>query len=144
MKRIINIILIGICLLSLIAIRKFENILFYDPLLYFFKQSEFNHLHIPPFNIIKLFISLFFRFFLNSIISMIIIQLWFKNKKITIFSCYIFIMGFIVFVISYLLSITTNFGLGYMPTFYIRRILIQPILLLLLIPAIYYYKFSKN
>lgn len=139
-----NIILIGICLLLLIAIRKFENILFYDPLLYFFKQSEFNHLHIPSFDVIKLFLSLFFRFFLNSIISMIIIQLWFKNKKITIFSGYVFSIGFIIFAIPYLLSITTNFGLGYMPTFYIRRILIQPILLLLLIPAIYYYKFSKN
>jgi exosortase F-associated protein len=30
-----------------------------------------------------------------------------------------------------------------MPTFYIRRILIQPVLLLLLVPAIYYYKFKN-
>ncbi|PQL90413.1 exosortase F system-associated membrane protein [Apibacter adventoris] len=145
MRQIIKIVGIVICFLLLIFIRKYETVLFYDPLLSFFKQSDFNHYNSPPFDSIKLLYSLIFRYFLNSIISIMIIYLWFKNKKITKFSCFIFIIVFILFTILYLISISNNFLLGYMPTYYIRRILIHPLLLLLLIPIfIYTLKFSKN
>lgn len=144
MKRISKIAGIILCLALLILIRKAETFLFYDPLLSFFKQSDFNHQNVPDFNTAKLFLSLFFRFGLNSLLTLVIIQLWFNDKKITQFSAWILLIAFIVFSLLYLLSIFTNFGLGYMPTFYIRRILIQPLLLLLLIPAIYYYNYTKS
>ncbi len=144
MKRSSKIVGILLCLILLILIRKVETVLFYDPLLPFFKQSDFNHQNVPDFNTVKLILSLFFRFGLNSVLTLIIIQLWFNNKQITKVSAYILLIAFVFFTLLYLLSILTNFGLGYMPTFYIRRILIQPLLLLLLIPAIYYYNYSKN
>ncbi|MDR2122792.1 MAG: exosortase F system-associated protein [Flavobacteriaceae bacterium] len=143
MRRTVQIIGISIGLFLLILVRRFETFLFYDPLLLFFQQNYFNHQDVPEFNTVKLFLSLFFRFVLNSILTLLIIQLWFNDKKITVISIYILIAGFIFFASLYFLSLFTNFGLGHMPTFYIRRILIQPILLLLLILAIYYYKQSK-
>ena len=144
MKRTGKIAGILIGLILLILIRKAETHLFYDPLLSFFKQSDFNHQNVPDFNTFRLFLSLKFRFGLNAILTLVIIQLWFSDKKITQVSCYILIIAFAFFSLLYLASLSTNFGLGYMPTFYIRRILIQPIILLLLIPAIYYYRYSKN
>lgn len=140
MSKINKIFGIILSILLLISIRKFENTMFYDPLLSFFKQKDFNH-HIPPkFNFIKLIASLILRYGLNSFLTLVIIQLWYNDKKITKVCFHILVFCFIFFTILYIFSLLTNFSLGYMPTFYIRRLLIQPILLLLLIPAIYYYK----
>lgn len=144
MLRVLRIIGIIILLVGLISIRKFEDVLFYDPFLVFFKKNEFNHLAVPEFNAIYLFLSTLFRYSLNCILSLAIIYLWFGDKKIVLFSFYTLIVGFVLFYLLYFSSLATNFGLGYMPTFYIRRILIQPIFLLLLIPAIYYYKYLKT
>jgi len=144
MKRVSKIVGIMLCILLLILVRKFETNIFYDPLLQFFKQKDFNH-HAPPyFNVLKLIISLIFRYGINSLITLVIIQLWYNDKKITKVSNYILLFCFLFFTSLYLFSLFTNFSLGYMPTFYIRRIIIQPILLLLLIPSIYYYKNLPN
>lgn len=140
MKKTGKIIGILLSILALIFVRKFETSLFYDPLLLFFKQKDFNHQIPPEFNLIKLTTSLIFRYGLNSIITLVIIYLWYNDKKITKVCSYILGIGFLIFISLYLFSLLTNFSLGYMPTFYIRRVLIQPIFLLLLIPAIYYYK----
>jgi len=138
--RILKIIGIVICIFLLVLVRKFEGVLFYDPLLSFFKMSNFNHLDVPPFNSVKLVLSLFFRYALNAVLSLIIIYLWFGDKKTTRLVFWVLAVSFVFFGAIYLFSLCTNFSIGYMPTFYVRRILIQPILLLLLIPAIYYNK----
>lgn len=144
MIKTIKIFGIIIFILGLILVRKYESSLFYDPFLEFFKKSNFNHLSPPNFHTIRLFISLSLRYSLNLILSLLIIYLWFGDKKISVFSFYIFTIGFAIFCALYFVSICTNFSLGYMPTFYIRRILIQPIFLLILIPAIYYHKHLKK
>ncbi|WP_128150869.1 exosortase F system-associated membrane protein [Apibacter raozihei] len=144
MKNKIRILGIIFCFILLITIRRLEVVLFYDPLLAFYKQTKFNHLPVPDFNIIKLILSLIFRYTLNTFLSLLILKLWFNNKNILKLSLYIYIIGFIIFTILYIGSLYTNFGLGYMPTFYIRRILIQPVILLILIPSVYYYKYTKN
>ena len=138
--RILKIIGIIVCIFLLVLVRKFEDVLFYDPLLSFFKISNFNHLDVPSFDSIKLTLSLFFRYALNAILSLIIIYLWFGDKKATRLVFWVLAVSFVFFGAIYLFSLHTNFSIGYMPTFYVRRILIQPILLLLLIPAIYYNK----
>ena len=60
-------IIIGfVLILLLIFIRAFENQLFYDPFLSYFK-SEYTNVAFPKINTIKLFLSLGFRYYLNSI-----------------------------------------------------------------------------
>ena len=54
-------------IILLIAIRAFEDTIFYDPFLDYFKLN-YNNLPLPKIDVIKLFFSLGFRFYLNSII----------------------------------------------------------------------------
>ena len=68
-------------LLLLIAIRAFENTIFYDPFLVYFK-SGYSNLPLPQTNPIKLFLSLGFRFYLNSMISLALLYVIFKDNKI--------------------------------------------------------------
>ncbi|MDR3272289.1 MAG: exosortase F system-associated protein [Flavobacteriaceae bacterium] len=142
--RILKIAGIIVCLFLLVLVRKFETVLFYDPLLSFFKTVNFNHLDVPPFDSAKLILSLFFRYALNAILTLSIVYLWFGDKKVIRLAFWILTAGFVLFGAIYFFSLHTHFSIGYMPTFYIRRFLIQPIFLLLLIPAIYWKNKTRN
>jgi len=133
-----KIILIGILIGLLITVRYFEKY-FYDPFLLFFK-SDFQGKSLPNFEIFKLVFSIFLRYSINSIITLIIIYVWFSDKIVTQFCAIILAVLFVVLMVFYLYFILNNFPFGYLPCFYVRRFLIQPIFLLLLIPAIYYHK----
>lgn len=135
-NRIIKIGFIGLLFIALIVIRYFESY-FYDPL-----QTYFTHDYLqtksPDINTLKLLINLFIRFSLNSLISLLIIWIAFKNKSYVKFSTYFFIFAFIVLMISFWLALQTRFEDYYLFGFYIRRLLIHPIFILLLLPAFYY------
>jgi exosortase F-associated protein len=127
----------------IICIRFFENNLFYDPFLEFFK-SDFQNKPLPSFDGFKLTINIFFRYFLNAIISILIIFLLFKNKnhvKVASF-LYVFLFLILISVLAYLLFISKN--PDYLTLFYVRRFLIQPLLILLLIPAFYFQKKARK
>jgi exosortase F-associated protein len=127
----------------IICIRFFENNLFYDPFLEFFK-SDFQNKPLPSFDGFKLTINIFFRYFLNAILSILIIFLLFKNKnhvKVASF-LYVFLFLILISVLAYLLFISKN--PDYLTLFYVRRFLIQPLLILLLIPAFYFQKKARK
>ena len=66
-------ILILIVLVSFLAmIRIFEKSIFYDPLLNYFK-SDYTNFPLPSLDNFKLFSGLFFRYLLNTIVSIAII-----------------------------------------------------------------------
>ena len=67
----------------LVAIRAFEDTLFYDPFLDYFK-SNYHNLPLPKLSIVKLFFSLGFRYYLNSIISLGLLRLIFNDAKIVV------------------------------------------------------------
>lgn len=131
-----------ILILLLIAIRAFENTIFYDPFLIYFKE-EYAHLPFPEINIIKLFISLGFRYYLNSIISLGILYLIFKDSKIIKFSTLLYMIFGSILMISFFFVLNFFGEQSKMILFYIRRFIIQPIFLLLFIPAFYYQKKVK-
>jgi exosortase F-associated protein len=64
----LRIFILFILTLLLISVRLFENKLFYDPLLDFFRSSSSTK-KLPAFDFYKLFLGLLFRFFLNTITS---------------------------------------------------------------------------
>lgn len=131
--------LIVSCLIGLIAIRGYEEYWFYDPFLVYFKNDYLN-LPFPEFDGIKLFLSLTFRFFLNTFFSLLILYLLFKDLEILKFLSLLYTISFVLltsifFIIVLFWDESSNFLL-----FYIRRFLIQPLFLLLVVPAIYFQK----
>ena len=129
---------IGIFLIALlIAVRAFEDTLFYDPFLNYFK-TNYTNLPYPIVNPIKLFLSLGFRYYLNSMISLAVLYLIFRDFKIVKFSTFLYILFGCVLMISFFFVLLKLGSENKMTLFYIRRFIIQPIFLILFIPAFYY------
>lgn len=139
---------IGWCLFLialLILIRAFEETLFYDPFLEYFK-SEYSRQPLPRFSMVemvKLFFSLGMRFYLNSMISIALLYVMFKDRQIVKFSLLLYMVLGSVLMISFIFMLTF-FPQEKMTLFYIRRFLIQPIFILLFLPAFYYQKQIKR
>ena len=132
-----DIVYISFLILVLILVRVLENKLFYDPFLAFFKD-DFQNKTLPEFDTVKLFFGLSFRYLINSVVTIVIIHLLFKQISIVKLTSFLLI-GFFVVLISLLLAIL-NFSSqpDYLFVFYIRRFLIQPLFLILFVPAFYY------
>ena len=129
--------------LLLAAVRAFENSLFYDPFSGYFKNDYLN-LPFPVFDGFRLFIGMTFRYFLNTIISLAIIYALFKDLKLTQFASILYIIFFIILVSIFFLVITFSDQHQNFLLFYVRRFLIQPLFLLLFVPAFYYQKLQKR
>lgn len=134
----LSIFLIALAIVLLASIRAFESTIFYDPFVAFYK-SEYFHKPLPNFDSVKLFSNLLFRYSLNSLLSIFIIYKLFSDKAILKIAVYLYVIIGLILIISfyvYLRSVKPD----YMILFYIRRFLIQPVLLVLFIPAFYYQK----
>ena len=134
-----SLVLIGL----LICIRLFEDHLFYDPFLAYFK-SEYAHAKLPQFNVFKLFFSLGMRFYVNSVISLFLLYVIFKDTKIVKFSMLLYMILGSILMISFIFVLTFFGEENKMTLFYLRRFLIQPIFIMLFIPAFYYQKLDKK
>lgn len=125
----------------LILIRVFEDQLFYDPLLDFFKK-DFTKLRLPNFKSSYLFFGLLFRYSLNTIVSLGIIYVFFKDVSMIQFSLLLYVILFIVLSLVFFSIVYIDEGNNWL-LFYVRRFLIQPIFILLFIPGFYYQKLQN-
>ena len=130
-------------ILLLILIRAFEDTLFYDPFLNYFKE-EYTQLTFPQINIFKLFFSLGMRFYLNSVISLFLLYVIFTDTKIIKFAALLYMILGSILMISFIFTLTFFGEESKMTLFYIRRFLIQPIFILLFLPAFYYQNQNKK
>lgn len=130
-------VLIGIC--GLIGIRGVEDSIFYDPFLSYFRSADQTAVF-PEFEWVKLIVSYLFRFLLNTFFSLLIIQNLFQNKEWTKQAFLLIALIFVIVFPIYLFCISDKFQIGYLFSFYIRRFVIQPLTLLLIIPIFYYRK----
>ncbi len=126
----------------LVLVRAFEDNLFYDPFLNYFK-SDYNNLPLPEINNFHLFIGLLFRYFLNSLFSLAIIYVLFKDIQGVKFASMMYLILFVILVIVFFFTLSFFGEENKMVLFYIRRFLIQPIFLLLFVGAFYYQKQSR-
>ncbi|WP_371742383.1 exosortase F system-associated protein [Flavobacterium sp. 7E] len=125
--------------LLLVAVRIYENELFYDPFLLYFK-SDFKDAPLPVFNYFKLFIGFLFRYSLNMVVSLGLIYTLFKDITMIKFATLLYLFFFLVLIL-YCFVILHFFGEeNKLAFFYVRRFLVQPIFVLLFIPAFYYQK----
>ncbi|MAB38233.1 MAG: exosortase F system-associated protein [Aequorivita sp.] len=144
MKRILKIFGVIILASLLVLIRAFENSLFYDPLLHFF-EMDYKSMSLPEMDTFALQTGVALRFLLNTIISLAILWLVFKDRQIIKLSLilYSFLFSILFMAFSFIIFTSEESG-GHFVLFYVRRFLIQPLLLLILLPAFYFQKYKSR
>jgi exosortase F-associated protein len=135
----------GISLLIglLVLIRYFEHRLFYDPLLHFF-YSDYLNGGVPNFETTRLLLNVVFRYFLNSLISLGIIYIAFFDRNILKFSVILFSLLFFICFPVFMFLILTIENENFLALFYVRRFLIHPVFIIILLPAFYYYRLLER
>ena len=129
-------------IIVLACVRAFENDLFYDPFLIYF-QSNYQNINLPAIDNFRLFINLFFRYFLNSVVSIAIIYFIFNDLQLLKFAFVLYILFFILLILTLYLAVGDGGTNNKMTIFYIRRFLVQPVLLMLFVTGFYFQKKSK-
>lgn len=137
MKRYIKITLLLGLIVLLVMIRIFENDFFYDPFMQFFQNIFLGEGEASNFSA-QLYFNIIIRFLLNSIISLGILYVAFKNWGIVKFAGFLYMLLFTFLFPLFIYLMEKIEPDNYLAAFYVRRFLIHPILLLLLLPAFYY------
>jgi exosortase F-associated protein len=135
-------ILLVVLFAVLAMIRYFENELFYDPYLTFF-ENDYLYIDNPRREVFKLTAYTTLRYVLNSVISLGILFVIFRDRNIIKFSTLIYAIAYVIFLALFLYFVLNPRKEDYYLFFNIRRFLIQPIILLLLLPAFYYHKLKQ-
>jgi len=128
--------------LLLVLIRFFEDSLFYDPYLQFF-QNDYLYIDSPRRETLRLVLFTTLRFVLNSAISLGILYVIFKDKSVIKFAGLIYGVAYIFLLFAFLYFVINPKQEDYYLFFNIRRFLIQPIILVILLPAFYYSKIKR-
>jgi exosortase F-associated protein len=131
-----------ILFLMLVCIRLFEDVLFYDPYLQFF-ENDYLYIDSPRRETFKLVAFTTLRYVLNSLISLGILYLVFKSKSIIKFSVLVYSFSYFILLIAFLYFVINPRQEDYYLFFNMRRFLIQPIILLILLPAFYYNRLKR-
>ena len=138
-NKVLAIALAILLVLGLAAVRAFEHQLFYDPFIAFFK-SNYQTQDYPDFSDWQLFVSYAFRYAANTLFSLLLLYVLFADRSIIKVASLFFGLFFILLMLLF-------FGLFYSSdhpstflVFYVRRFLIQPLFIILFIPAFYYQK----
>ncbi|WP_088324044.1 exosortase F system-associated membrane protein [Polaribacter tangerinus] len=137
MKKNIRILLIIVAFCLLFLIRAFANKLFYDPLITYFK-NDYLYAKLPTIDFWQLLRNLFYRFVLNSFVTLLIIGLLFRKKELIKFTALFLAIAFVILIVVFAILLNNKFENGYLLPFYIRRFIIHPLFLLILIPAFYF------
>ena len=143
MNKRIKYILIFLLVSLLFVIRAFEGDLFYDPLIVYF-QNDYLYTTMPEVDMWKLVVDILYRYTLNSLITLGVIHLVFEKKRFVKFAGFFLMLAFMLLIIVFVYFVRNEFGNGYLFPFYVRRFLIHPVFLLILLPAFYYQKLNKN
>ena len=138
-----RIILIIILFFVLVLIRAFAPKMFYDPFIEYFR-NDYLYEPIPVFSGSKLLLHLFFRYGMNSLISLLIIYIAFQNRSFVVFSMKFYVLAFVVLSITFFIILRGELAHGYLFAFYVRRFIIHPLFVLILLPAFYYKQLTSK
>ncbi|MBU3681923.1 MAG: exosortase F system-associated protein [Flavobacterium sp.] len=138
-NKVFAIALAVLLVLGLAAVRAFEHRLFYDPFISFFKR-DYQNQDYPDFSAWQLIISYSLRYLANTALSLLLLYVLFADNTIIKVAAILYV----IFLIVLLSVFFTLFYLDEHPAtfvvFYVRRFLIQPLFIILFIPAFYYQK----
>ncbi|MBC2844589.1 exosortase F system-associated membrane protein [Winogradskyella flava] len=142
MPKLTRYIMAFVFLVILVAIRAFEDDLFYDPYLTFF-ENDYLYIDSPRREIVKLTAFTSLRYLLNTLASLGILYFIFNDKIMIKFSVLLYALAYVLLLMPFLYFVINPNQEDYYLFFNIRRFLIQPIGLILLLPAFYYYKLNR-
>jgi exosortase F-associated protein len=95
---------------------------------------------LPDFNSFQLFLGLLFRYALNTVVSLGIIYVLFKDVQMVKFALVLYYFFFMILIAAFFYIVLFIKGHNNLVLFYVRRFLIQPIFVLLFVPGFYYQK----
>ena len=143
MNAYIKLILFLFLILLLFLVRAFSAELFYDPLIEYFR-NDYLYTKMPEVDLWHLVIDMLFRYVINSTLTLLIIWILFYRKDYVKFTGFFLMTAFIFLIILFVILIRDQFESGYLLPFYIRRFIIHPLFLLILLPAFYFQKLSNK
>lgn len=126
----------------LVLIRFYENKYFYDPFMHFL-DTAFVGIEMSTFKT-SMFFNLLFRFLLNTIISLLILWVAFRNREILKVSGLIYLIAGVVLFPLFIYLMQQVQVDNYLAAFYVRRFLAHPLLILILLPAFIYYRLRAS
>lgn len=144
MKQFLRLFGIGILVVLLVLVRLFEHQLFYDPLIDFYRYGGHLGMEVPEIIFPKLVLNISLRYWLNTLISLIILFVSFRDKNIVKFAALLFTLLFGICLAAFSVLYFNLNENNVMGLFYVRRFLIHPLFILILLPAFYYYRLKKR
>lgn len=135
--------IVFILLLLLIAVRFFEYIFFNDYLLDFFNYSYLTDA-LPDISFWQVYPVIALRYWVNSLLSVLILWLLFPQQNIMRFLFILYAFAFIILSLLFMYEWFHYQPGEYLLLFYVRRLLIHPVLLFILIPALLFHHLEKK
>jgi len=143
MSKKIKYIAVFILLILLVLIRLFEKELFDDQLLEFFQYSYLDE-GLPEVSFWEVYKAISLRFLFNAVLSILILLLLFPQKNLLKFLLIFYCLGFVLLSLLFYYQWHHYVPGEYLFLFYVRRLLIQPIFLFILIPALVFHQLEKK
>jgi exosortase F-associated protein len=122
---------------GLVAVRGFEDLFFPDPLKVYF-HSDFQLRPVPPVSMLEQIVVTSLRFLANMILSLWIVWYLYKKKAYVNASLWVYLFAYLLLMVAFCLLLTADSDLGKMGLFYVRRFLIHPLLLFVLVAGFYF------
>lgn len=144
MNQLIRLSGIGLLVILLVLVRLFEHQLFYDPLIDFYRYGGYLAMEVPEIIFSKLLLNISLRYWLNTLISLVILFVAFRDKNIVKFAALLFALLFGISLTTFCVLYFNLNSQNVMGLFYVRRFLIHPLFILILLPAFYYYRLQKR
>jgi exosortase F-associated protein len=129
-------------LLGLIIVYVFQRQLFFDPFQDFIYNPQ--EPQYPEFESGPYIISKIIRYILNDGFALLIIWGLFKNKTYMRFAMIIFSIGLFILLPIYLYLVLNHYHSTYTFLNHLHRLVLNPVLMMLLIPAFYYQQSLKK
>lgn len=131
----------AIGLLGLIGVYVFQNQFFYDP----FKGYPMIAGKLPhDFDAVTYAYQKVIRYLLNDGFALALIYALFQERKYVQFAVYVFLFGLVVLLPTYLILFTFFSEQTYTYLNHLHRLVLNPVLMMLLVPAFFYQKKLNN
>lgn len=141
MRTVIKVAIILALVGVLALVRLYEYRFFYDPFMYFFEKA-FQSGETINYSF-EMFFNVFLRFIVNTLVSLLILWVAFRSYGIIKFSALVYAAFFIVLFPLFVYLMHHVQPDDYIAAFYVRRFLAHPLLILILLPAFYYYRLQR-
>ena len=126
----------AIVVVSLVAVRLFEKEWFPEVLQDFFASDRYLSQPLPALHFSDYF-SVIFRYAVNSVFSVVLLYIWFPDRPLIRLIIKIYLYAGLILLALFMAAVHFYRPGHYAALFYIRRFLIQPLLLFVFLPLLY-------